>query len=155
MRNAECGMRSREASPDNPQSAAPPPAPRVPAHSLVDRYCEQLFLTDEAGERDDNLIFVREWLLRGAEDRAALLELYERVRSGRVGPADEGNPLGEVLLLSGAVGPGGVRGLPGVPGLRRRPALAVRNRIYERVFDRRWVRARMPGDELRRQQAAF
>src|SRR5205814_21177 len=33
--------------------------------------------------------------------------------------------------------------------------LQVRNRIYERVFDREWVTAHMPGAELRRQRAAF
>src|SRR5207245_8325495 len=33
--------------------------------------------------------------------------------------------------------------------------LRVRNRIYETVFDRSWVRANMPGAELRRQLAAY
>jgi multidrug efflux pump subunit AcrA (membrane-fusion protein) len=33
--------------------------------------------------------------------------------------------------------------------------LRVRNRIYERVFDREWVKANMPDAELRRQRAAY
>ena len=31
----------------------------------------------------------------------------------------------------------------------------MRNRIYDRVFDREWVRAHMPDAELRRQEAAY
>ena len=33
--------------------------------------------------------------------------------------------------------------------------LRVRNRIYERVFDREWVTQHMPDAELRRQRAAY
>src|SRR5206468_11119007 len=33
--------------------------------------------------------------------------------------------------------------------------LAVRNRIYARVFDRAWIQQHMPDAELRRQQAAY
>src|SRR6185369_9441570 len=33
--------------------------------------------------------------------------------------------------------------------------LRVRNRIYERVFDDEWIRASMPGAEVRRQKQAF
>src|SRR5205823_4531108 len=33
--------------------------------------------------------------------------------------------------------------------------LAVRNRIYHRVFDRAWALANMPDAEVRRQRAAF
>ena len=33
--------------------------------------------------------------------------------------------------------------------------MQVRNRIYERVFNRKWVEEHLPGAELRRQQAAF
>src|SRR5207245_1833270 len=33
--------------------------------------------------------------------------------------------------------------------------LRVRNRIYDRVFDREWVRTHMPDAELRRQRAAY
>ena len=33
--------------------------------------------------------------------------------------------------------------------------LQVRNRIYQRVFDRRWVEANMPNPEKRRQRRAY
>ena len=33
--------------------------------------------------------------------------------------------------------------------------LRVRNQIYARVFDRRWIKANLPGEEMRRQQAAY
>src|SRR5947208_1933811 len=58
--------------------------------SLVDRLCEGLFLSPTAQERDDNLLFVRERLLKSeagylpeGEARAGVLDLYARVwRSG-------------------------------------------------------------------------
>ena len=42
----------------------------------VDRLCEELFFTTRARERDDNLLFVRERMLKSEADRAALLDLY-------------------------------------------------------------------------------
>ena len=45
----------------------------------MDRRCAELFLNPGASERDDNLIFVRERLLKSGEDIAALLELYGQV----------------------------------------------------------------------------
>ncbi len=109
----------------------------------VDRVCEALFLAPSARERDDNLLFVRERLLRSADaDIAGLLELYGQVRAGRCVPDDETNPLVSVLRLSGVTRSAG--------GLLR-----VRNRIYEHVFDRAWIAANMPDAELRRQKAAF
>ena len=69
----------------------------------VDRHCEQLFLSAGARERDTNLLFVRDRLLRSEADLAGLLDLYGRVRTGkRVGP-DDTNPLLELLRLSGVV----------------------------------------------------
>ncbi|HLK58836.1 MAG TPA: hypothetical protein VKU00_19845, partial [Chthonomonadaceae bacterium] len=108
----------------------------------VDRLCEDLFLSPQARERDDNLIFVRERLLRSEEDRASLLDLYSRVRAGQRIKSDETNPLIALLRLSGIV-----RSQEGM--------LHVRNRIYERVFDRAWIRENMPDAEVRRQKQAF
>src|SRR5207247_8100132 len=100
----------------------------------ADRLCESLFLASGARERDDNLSFVRERLLRSHEDRASLLDLYGEIRSGRPVADDEINPLVPVLKLAGVV-----RSEPA----RRRVAssrgrarcLRVRNRIYTRAFD--------------------
>jgi WD40 repeat protein len=111
--------------------------------SGVDRICESLFLSARARESDDNLLFVRERILRSEADRATLLDLYQQVRThkNRV-PDDEKNPHVSILRLSGVT-----RVVEGY--------LYVRNRIYYRVFDREWITANMPDAELRRQRAAY
>ena len=109
----------------------------------VDRLCDLLFLSARARERDDNLLFVRERILRSEADRAGLLDLYSRVhRKQKSVPDDETNPLMSVLHLSGII-----RISDGY--------LAVRNRIYHHVFDQGWIVANMPDAELRRQRAAY
>lgn len=108
----------------------------------VDKHCEELYLSSRARERDDNLLFVRERLLRNETDRAGLLDLYSRVRENKQVPDDETNPLLGILRLSGIV-----RLVMG--------RLLVRNRIYQHVFDRNWITSNMPDAELRRQRAAF
>ena len=109
---------------------------------FVDDLCHELFFSERARECDDNLIFVRERILRSDVDRASLLHLYEKVLRGARLPDDERNPLVSVLRLAGIVRVTGGR-------------LRDRNRIYERVFDHAWVRANMPDAETRRQRAAF
>jgi tetratricopeptide (TPR) repeat protein len=108
----------------------------------VDGLCEEIFLSSRARERDDNLLFVRERILRNEADRAGLLDLYARVRAHKRVRDDDTNPLLAVLRLAGII----------------RIALGhlqVRNRIYEHVFDSSWIIANMPDAELRRQRAAF
>ena len=109
---------------------------------LVDRFCERLFLSTRARERDDNLLFVRERMLRGEQDRASVLDIYGKVRDGKRITDDETNPLVSALRLAGIT-----RVMQGF--------LKVRNRIYRRVFDSNWVKANMPDAELRRQKEAF
>jgi tetratricopeptide (TPR) repeat protein len=108
----------------------------------VDKICEEMFLSARARERDDNLLFVRERILRSEADRAALLDLYARVRGGKRVPDDEADRVVGVLRLSGIVNVEAGR-------------LRVRNRIYERVFDAGWIVANMPDAELVRQRAAY
>jgi hypothetical protein len=109
----------------------------------VDRVCEELFLSPRARERDDNLLFVRERMLRSEEaDRASLLDLYLQVRKQKRVSDDETNTLVGILRLSGIT-----RAVEGY--------LYVRNRIYYRVFDQQWVIANMPDAELRRQRSAY
>src|SRR5262249_23076183 len=67
----------------------------------VDRLCEELFLARRAKERDDNLLFVRERMLRSEVDAAGLLGLYSQAHRGKRVMDDETNPLGSVLRLSG------------------------------------------------------
>jgi WD40 repeat protein len=116
--------------------------PSVADEGGVDRLCEERFLTPRARERDNNLLFVREHLLRSELDVAALLELYGQVWRGKTVRDEEASPLVSLLRLSGIVRSEG--------GLLR-----VRNRIYERVFDGAWVRESMPDAEVRRQRAAY
>jgi WD40 repeat protein len=108
----------------------------------VDRLCEALFLSKSARDTDDNLAFVRNRLLRSEADLASLLDLYTQVRQNKRVKDDETNPLTGILRLSGVARVEG--------GLLR-----VRNRIYDRVFDKEWVLAHMPDAELRRQRAAY
>ena len=79
----------------NPQSAI--------RQSLVDELCNDLFFSPRAREQDDNLLFVRERLLRSEVDLPALLQLYEQLQRGTPVPDDETNPLVSVLRLSGIV----------------------------------------------------
>jgi hypothetical protein len=108
----------------------------------IDRLCEELFFSPRAQERDDNLLFVRERMLRSEADLASLLHLYGQVQCHKRVRDDEMNPLIGALRLSGIA-------------RVERGYLRERNRIYARVFDREWVRANLPDAEWRRQRAAY
>ncbi|MBL8207165.1 MAG: AAA-like domain-containing protein [Blastocatellia bacterium] len=108
----------------------------------VDRHCLELFLSHRAVERDDNLIFVRERMLRSEADVSSLLDLYAQIQQGKRVNDDDTNPLTSTLRLAGIT-------------KIHAGALRVRNRIYERVFDRDWVIANLPEAEIKRQQRAY
>ncbi len=108
----------------------------------VDRACNELFLSHRARERDDNLLFVRERMLRNEAELSGLLLLYGRVCSGARVHDDETNPLVTVLRLAGIV-------------RVEHGYLRVRNRIYADVFNKDWVAENLPGAELRRQRVAY
>jgi WD40 repeat protein len=108
----------------------------------VDRLCEELFFAPRAREQDDNLLFVRERLLRSEADLAGLMSLYGQVHRSKKVEDDDTNPCVTILKLSGITRLEGGR-------------LRVRNRIYERVFDQAWVAQNMPDAEVRRQRAAY
>jgi WD40 repeat protein len=108
----------------------------------VDDMCAELFFSHRAQERDDNLLFVRERLLRSEVDRGGLLDLYRHISKGRTVRDDDSNPFASTLRLSGIV-----RAIGG--------NFEVRNRIYARVFNPDWIEGMMPQAELRRQRAAF
>ena len=109
----------------------------------VDRLSRELFLSSRAKEMDDNLIFVREHLLRNGVDRAGLLTLYKKVHSRwhRI-PDDASNPFVSVLRLAGVVAP-------------RQGILKERNRIYHRAFDRKWIDTYMPDAIAKAQRRAY
>ena len=108
----------------------------------VDRACNELFLSHRARERDDNLLFVRERMLRNEADLSGLLLLYRRVCDGANVRDDETNPLVTILRLAGIV-------------RVERGSLRVRNRIYSSVFNKEWVTENLPGAEIRRQRVAY
>jgi WD40 repeat protein len=108
----------------------------------VDGLCDELFFARRAREQDDNLLFVRERMLRSEVELAGLLSLYEQVRRGEKIEDDETNPFVSILKLSGIIRIEDGR-------------LRVRNRIYEQVFDQAWVAQNMPDAEVRRQRAAY
>ena len=110
--------------------------------AAVDRICQELFLSQSARQHDDNLTFVRERILRSEVDTSNLLSLYAKIWSGKRIRDDETDPLIAVLRLSGII-----RSQSG--------SLEVRNRVYQYIFDREWVRANLPGAEVRRQRAAY
>lgn len=118
--------------------------PKVTSPKDVDRVCDDLFLSARARESDDNLLFVRERILRKRSDAelSGLLDLYGLIHAGKQVAADDNNPLIDILRLAGLV-------------TVRENRLVVRNRIYEHVFDDRWIRMNMPDAELRRQRAAY
>ena len=97
----------------------------------VDALCEELFLIERAREKDDNLLYVRDRLLRSDADKAELLYLYNRIRLGEEVKDDETDPVINTLLLSGIVRIDNGR-------------LVVRNRIYHEVFDDDWIRSSRP-----------
>lgn len=108
----------------------------------VDMACARIFLSADAQERDDNLHFVRDRLLRSELGRAALLDTYARVCRNERMADDHLNPVVNELRLSGIV-----RVVEG--------QLRPRNRIYSQVFNLKWVRENLPDAELLRQRAAF
>ncbi|MSU36713.1 MAG: tetratricopeptide repeat protein [Pedosphaera sp.] len=105
-------------------------SPTVGAARFVDLLCQDLFLVERAREKDDNLHYVRDRLLRSEADRDAVLQLYQRIRRGEFFHDDETNPAINTLLLSGLV-----------QVLNNR--LFVRNPIYMAVFDDPWIRANL------------
>ena len=108
----------------------------------IDKLCDELFLSQRAKEKDDNLIFVRERILRSEVDLVDLLELYKRIHKNKHVKDDNTNHLINVLLLSG---------IAKVETGR----LRVRNCIYSTVFDQQWILSCMPDAELRRQRKAL
>jgi hypothetical protein len=108
----------------------------------VDRICEALFLSHRAQERDDNLLFVREYLLRAQVQQPQLLPIYAQVYNGQKVTDDLRDPCANALRLSGVAA--AIKG-----------QLRVRNRIYYRVFNRDWMQAQTPGGTRLEVRAAY
>lgn len=110
---------------------------------LVDQYCAELFFNRPGRESDANLQFVQQTILDSPADRGSLLDFFTQIhRANKRVLTDTEAPLAAILLRSGIV--------QAVNG-----SLRLRNRIYERVFDRHWITRLTPAAELTRQRAAF
>ena len=116
----------------------------------VDRVVAALFFDAKARECNPNLSDVSNRILSSYldpaqrdEHRSAILDLYGKVIRGRPPvPDDDTNRLVALLKLAGITRSDEGR-------------LRVRNRIYERVFDKAWIEHSMPDAEIRRQRVAF
>src|SRR5271167_3740022 len=64
---------------------------KLDSPKCVDEMCAQLFLSTRARDRDDNLLFVRERMLRSEVDTPGLLTVYERILDGKTLRDDETN----------------------------------------------------------------
>lgn len=118
---------------------------RASAPGDVDRICRDLYLSAKASKSEDNLLFVRDRILRTEGDLGGLLALYARVRSRlrlRAVRFDGSNPLISRLQLSGIT-------------REEKGQLKVRNRIYARVFNRKWIAENLPEAERRRRRRAW
>jgi len=114
-----------------------PPSPRT-----ADRVCAKLFFVHHPWEQDENLLFVRERMLRSGPDPVEVLERHASVLRGRRVVDDRTDPVVNLLHLAGMV-------------RSRNGRLEIRNRIYARVFGKAWVAAALPRSEAERQRAAF
>lgn len=121
----------------------------VRAPGDVDRIVARLFFEAKARERNVNLADVANRMLGSVaegqsveEHRAGILDLYSQVLRGRRVVDDEADRRVGLLKLAGIT-----RTVDG--------CLQLRNRIYARVFDRRWIAEQMPDAELRRQRQAY
>lgn len=109
----------------------------------VDSLCKKMFLTMEGRDRDDNLLFIRNRLLEGPLDRAKVLNVYLRILKRKPDVSSLHAPrIVAELLLSGVVKVANGRAV-------------VRNRLYAKAFDSRWVLDNLPDAEQRRVKRAY
>lgn len=106
-------------------------SPGVTGPVGVDRLCERQFLSAKGREEDDNLMFVREWLVRNRDARSEVVGLYHRIHRGRSVKPNPADPRMDILRLSGVI-------------KVQDSEVRVRNRIYHRVFDTVWIHSVLP-----------
>ncbi|HMD50750.1 MAG TPA: AAA-like domain-containing protein, partial [Bryobacteraceae bacterium] len=114
---------------------------RVRRPGGVDRVCAAVFFAAKSQETDENLLSIRERMLRGGPNPVDLLTAYLNIWTGRMEKDDPSDALLNELRLAGVVrSEGGY--------------LRVRNPIYQRVFDQKFVESHQPQDEAARQHMA-
>jgi WD40 repeat protein len=108
----------------------------------VGRLVSRLFLGVES-EQDNNLQFVRDMLTKRAPEPVAVMQTYRQVWRGKPAVVDDEQSLVKShLKLAGVV-------------KRVGKGLVVRNPIYRRVFDRRWIREQLPESLWKRLKPAM
>jgi tetratricopeptide (TPR) repeat protein len=99
----------------------------------VDELVETTFFSD-IGRKDPNFKFVQQRIQESsAADRQQMLNLYRKVYSGKSVPDDDRSQSQNYLELYGLV-------------RVERGKLHVRNDIYRRIFDQKWIKANMPAN---------
>ncbi|XOV69839.1 MAG: response regulator [Verrucomicrobiota bacterium] len=97
----------------------------------VDALCENLFLTSKAQEEDDNLNFVRRWLLASGTPVKEVMESYQQILTATPVPMESiQDSVLHPLRLSGIIS-------------IQHQGISVRNRIYARSFNEDWVRRQL------------
>lgn len=100
---------------------------------LVDRVVKAEFLGVGRRGKEDNLKLIDDRITKAGEQRTELLKLYEKVRKGKRVQDRPQSPVHSALKLSGLI------------KADAEGRLIVRNEIYKRVFDARWISRLMPG----------
>jgi tetratricopeptide (TPR) repeat protein len=100
------------------------------SNEKTDMLVKRLFLSDEA-RKESNLQYIND-RIQESRDREKLLRTYQQVLSDKFVVDEERDPVKSQLKLDGLV------------KVAPQGALVVRNRIYETVFDRQWIKMMMP-----------
>jgi hypothetical protein len=112
--------------------------------AAIDDLIAREFLAPGSERRDDNLMFVRS-RVTGRDDPGftrRMLRTYQRILRGHTVLDDPSSPVLRELKLAGLVKP------------RADGSLAVRNKIYSRVFDLEWVHRSLPANRPLRTAAS-
>ena len=112
--------------------------------ATVDSLCNQLFLSSKGKQQDDNLIFVRDRILKDKSPKEIdnLLDLYDKSLAGKNVRSEDKNPNVATLQLSGIT-----RSENGY--------LRIRNNIYANIFDSKWIKANRSDAESQRRKEAY
>jgi formylglycine-generating enzyme required for sulfatase activity len=104
----------------------------------VDRVVKAEFLGEGRRAKEDNLKLIDDRIAKAETHRLEMLKVYAKVRKGKRIQDQPQSPIHSALKLSGLV------------KTDEQGRLAVRNEIYKRVFDARWINRLMPGRWKRR-----
>jgi hypothetical protein len=105
-----------------------------PADAAVDSIVHEKLLSTSARQQENNLKFVADRLTQGTRNLRRVLRTYRDVLCGEPVPDIPASPVHTSLRLSGAVKTNADR------------LLTVRNRVYQTVFNERWIREKTPLD---------